>query len=59
MTQRCEKICNDFERHTDPGTVKEWQAMKRSWEHDSSKPDPYKLAKKSGSFIVPLLSDTE
>lgn len=50
MAQRCEKVCNDFERQTDPGTVKEWQAMKRSWERDFSKPDPYKLARKSKPY---------
>ena len=50
MAQRCEKICVDFERQTDPGTVKEWQAIKYSWEQDPSRPDPYKLAEKRGLF---------
>ena len=46
MARQCEKTCNDFERQTDSGTVEEWQAMKRRWERDSSKPDPYKLTEK-------------
>ena len=50
MAQQCENTCNDFERQTNPGTVKEWQAMKRSWERDPSKPDPYKLAEKRESY---------
>ena len=49
MAERCTKICEDFEQQTDPGTVKEWQAVKREWEWDPSKPDPYKLAQKSQS----------
>lgn len=53
MAQKCEGICDDFERQTDPGTVKEWQAMKRSWERDSSKPDPYKFTEKR-EFYRPL-----
>lgn len=43
MAKRCVKVCKDFERQTNPGTIKEWQAMKRVWERDPSKPDPYKL----------------
>ena len=49
MVKRCVKICKDFERQTDSGTVKEWQAVKREWERDSSKPDPYELVEKRGS----------
>ena len=49
MSKRCAEICNDFEQQTDPGTVKEWQAMKRAWELDLSEPDPYKLVEKRGS----------
>lgn len=49
MVKRCVEICEHFERQTDPGTVKEWQAMKRDWERDSSKPDPYKLVEKRES----------
>jgi len=50
MAQRCEKTCNDFECQADPGTIKEWQAMKRSWVYDLSKPDPYKFSEKRGSY---------
>ena len=50
MAKRCEKICNDFEKQTNPGMVKDWRAMKCGWEHDPSKPDPYKLAEKCGSY---------
>lgn len=49
MVKQCVDICKDFEQQTEPGTVKEWQAMKREWEYDMSKPDPYKLAEKRGS----------
>ena len=49
MAKRCVEICKDFERQTDQGTVKEWKAMKREWERDPSKPDPYKLVEKRGS----------
>ena len=49
MARQCEEICRDFERQTDPGTVKEWQAMKRDWELDQSNPDPYKLVEKGAS----------
>ena len=49
MAQKCEKICKDFERQVDLGTIKGWRAMKDSWERDSSKPDPYKLTEKCGS----------
>ena len=48
MAEQCKAICDDFECQTDPGTVREWQAMKRSWERDLSKPDPYKLVEKRG-----------
>lgn len=48
--QRCNGFCIDFERQTDPGTVKEWQAIKCGWERDPSKSDPYKLAEKCGSY---------
>ena len=50
MAQRCEKICSDFEHHTDSGTVKEWQAIKHAWESDLLKPDPYKLVEKGWSY---------
>ena len=46
MAEQCEKICSDLERQTNPGIVKEWQAIKRNWERDPSNPDPYKLAEK-------------
>ena len=46
MAQQCEKTCSDFERQTDEGTVKEWQAMKCRWERDPSSPDPYKMTEK-------------
>ena len=49
MAEQCERICKEFESQTDLGTVAEWQAMKRSWERDASKPDPYKLIEKRGS----------
>jgi len=49
MAQQCETVCKDFERHTNAGTVKEWHAMKASWERDPSKPDPYKLVEKGES----------
>lgn len=50
MAGQCEKICRDFERETEPGIIKEWEAVKRSWERDSSNPDPYKLAEKRESY---------
>ena len=50
MVQQCENTCNDFEHQTNPGTVKEWQAMKHSWERDPSKLDLYKLAEKCESY---------
>jgi len=50
MAEKYVRICKDFERQTDPGTVKEWQAMKRNWESDPSKPDPYKFTEKRGSY---------
>ena len=49
MAKQCEGICNDFERQTNPSIVREWQAIKRGWERDLSKPDPYKLTEKRGS----------
>jgi len=49
MAKRCVEICKDFERQTDQGTVQEWEAMKREWERDPSKPDPYKLVEKRES----------
>ena len=48
MAKRCVEICKEFERHTDQGTIREWEAMKREWERDPSKPDPYKLVEKRG-----------
>ena len=49
MVRQCEQICHDFEQQTDPATVNDWQAIKRSWERDPSKLDPYKLVEKRGS----------
>ena len=49
MVKRCVEVCEEFERQTDSGMVKEWQAMKRQWERDPSEPDPYKLAEKRKS----------
>ena len=46
MAKQCQKICNDFEKQTDPETVKDWREMKHGWEHDPMKPDPYKLTEK-------------
>lgn len=46
MVKQSTDICKDFERQTDPETVKGWEAMKREWECDPSKPDPYKLVEK-------------
>lgn len=54
MARQCEKICNDIESQTDPETVLEWRAVKNSWEHDPSKPDPYKLAEKRRSYRLTL-----
>ncbi|KAF9779417.1 hypothetical protein BJ322DRAFT_1013173 [Thelephora terrestris] len=50
MAKQCEKICSDFEVQTDPGTVKEWRAMKHGWERDPSKPDPFKLVERPASL---------
>ena len=50
MVQQCEETCQDFESRADPGTLMEWRAMKRSWERDPSKPDPFKLVEKRGSY---------
>ena len=50
MVRQCEKICNDFEQQTEPETVDGWRAIKHSWERDPSKPDPYKLIEKRGSY---------
>ena len=52
MLGQCEKICKDFERQTDKGTVMEWRAMKSSWERDPSKPDPYRLVEKCELYQV-------
>ena len=49
MVKRCADTCKDFERLTTMGMVEEWKAMKRCWERDPSKPDPYKLVEKRGS----------
>ena len=58
MARECEKICDDFERQTDPATVHGWQAIKRSWERDPSKPDPYKLVEKRGPYRLSFVSVT-
>ena len=50
MVKRSEKICKDFEQQADAGSVSEWHAMKRSWERDPSKPDPYKFTEKRRSY---------
>ena len=51
MAKLCGNICSDFEQQADDsGIIKEWEAMKRSWERDSSKPDPYELIKKRESY---------
>jgi hypothetical protein len=49
MSQKCEKVCKDIEMQTDKGTVAEWCGAKSSWERDTSKPDPFKLAEKRRS----------
>ena len=49
MVRKCRKICTDFECQTDPATIKEWHAMKHSWERDPSNPDPYRLTEKRRS----------
>ena len=55
MSERCEETCHEFERQTSAETVKEWREMKRSWEQDPSKADPYKVTEKCGSRQQPLL----
>ena len=59
MARQCEKICNEFERGTDPATVNDWHAIKRSWERDPSKSDPYKLVEKRGSRQLCFASATQ
>jgi hypothetical protein len=49
MAKECEKVCKEFEQQTDPETIEDWKAIKRSWEGDPSKLDPYKLTEKRGS----------
>lgn len=57
MVKRCKEICEDFEQQTDPGVIKEWQAVKREWERDPSKVDPYKLnEKRRNSYRAPVKS---
>ena len=46
MAKRCEDICKDFEKHRPPGTIHEWEMMKRRWEMDPSHPDPYRVIEK-------------
>ena len=46
MVEQCEKVCEDFERQTEPEVIEEWRTMKRCWEQDSSKPDPFKFSEK-------------
>lgn len=49
MSKQCERTCATFKEQTDPGIIDEWLAMKRSWERDPSKPDPYKLIERRES----------
>ena len=49
MSEHCEETGYEFERQTSTETVKEWCEMKRSWEQDPSKADPYKVTEKRGS----------
>jgi hypothetical protein len=58
MAKECEKVCKDFEQQTDPETIDDWKAIKRSWEGDPSKPDPYKLTEKRGSHRLGSVSIT-
>ena len=51
MAKRCEDICKDFEKHQPPGTVHEWEMVKRKWETDPSHPDPYRVVEKGESLI--------
>ena len=59
MARQCEKICNEFEQQTEPTIVNDWQAIKRGWERDPSKPDPYKLVEKRGSHQLSFASVTQ
>jgi hypothetical protein len=59
MSERCEETCYEFERQTNAETVKEWREMKRSWEQDPSKPDPYKVAEKRELRQPPRLDRTD
>ena len=55
MSKRCKQTCYEFERQTSAETVREWREMKCSWEQDSSKADPYKVAEKRESHQPPWL----
>lgn len=46
MTKKCEDTCKDFEVHRSPEIVNGWKLMKRMWELDPSKPDPYRVIEK-------------
>ena len=56
MARQCEKVCNEFEQQAEPATINDWQAIKRSWERDPSKLDPYKLTEKRGSHRLSFAS---
>ena len=52
MTKQCQAICDEFEQQIDDRMVEEWRAMKRSWERDLTKPDPYRFTEKR-MFCLP------
>ena len=53
MSELCGKICDEIEEQVDPGTIEDWKAMKRGWEGDLTKPDPYELIEKRESHSPP------
>ena len=54
MSDLCRKVCDEIEEQVDPETIEDWQAVKRGWECDLTKPDPYKLIEKRRSCLSPL-----
>lgn len=51
MGKKCEKACKDFESQRAPAVIEGWRVMKRTWEMDPSKPDPYKVVEQ-GKLII-------